>query len=225
MFAYHRRLSRVSFGEVHAGQPFRAPMRATRKGSRNATRFSTRFSTRLSTCRATRFATRFAAFSTIFHNVCEGVVRMRQGYSGQWDTSPATGESHRSNGEIVEKCGNLPPTPAIASQHATANPARGKPEQRRGTRSSRSGHRYNAHDLNARGVLLPINPPRRFFPITLNQYSHSSNPESRMSVTNICPGACVIASGGLASVRAACGVTPHAQKTGTSPVRISTGSP
>ena len=39
------------------------------------------------------------------------------------------------------------------------------------------------------------------------------------------PGLCVIANGGFACISAACGVTPHAQNTGTSPGRISTASP
>ena len=39
------------------------------------------------------------------------------------------------------------------------------------------------------------------------------------------PGACVMASGSFASISAACGVTPHAQKTGCSPSRTSTCSP
>ena len=33
----------------------------------------------------------------------------------------------------------------------------------------------------------------------------------------MCPGACVIANGGRDSITASCGVTPHAQNTGTSP--------
>ncbi len=42
------------------------------------------------------------------------------------------------------------------------------------------------------------------------------------SLTNMQPGACVIANGILATAIAACGVTPHAQNTGTSPVATST---
>src|SRR3989442_14845551 len=45
------------------------------------------------------------------------------------------------------------------------------------------------------------------------------------SVTNIWPGLCVINSGQHATTATACGATPHAQKTGTSPGLISTGSP
>ena len=45
------------------------------------------------------------------------------------------------------------------------------------------------------------------------------------SVTNMCPGAWVIISSGRLAAATACGVTPHAQKTGTSPSRISTASP
>ena len=52
-----------------------------------------------------------------------------------------------------------------------------------------------------------------------------SSSQSCKSVTNICPGLCVIRNGGLDSIATACGVTPQAQKTGTSPGRISTGSP
>lgn len=46
-----------------------------------------------------------------------------------------------------------------------------------------------------------------------------------MSVMNIWPGAWVIMNSGLTAMATACGVTPHAQKTGTSPGRISEGSP
>ncbi len=48
---------------------------------------------------------------------------------------------------------------------------------------------------------------------------------SRKSVTNMCPGLCVMQSGGRACMTTAWGVTPQAQKTGTSPARTSTGSP
>jgi hypothetical protein len=48
---------------------------------------------------------------------------------------------------------------------------------------------------------------------------------SSSSVTNMWPGAWVIISSGLLWVATACGVTPHAQNTGTSPSRISTASP
>jgi hypothetical protein len=46
-----------------------------------------------------------------------------------------------------------------------------------------------------------------------------------MSVTNMHPGACVIANGIRAAAIAACGVTPHAQNTGSSSAEMSTGSP
>src|SRR5262245_7512049 len=52
-----------------------------------------------------------------------------------------------------------------------------------------------------------------------------SRSASRRSVRNMCPGLCVIASGSCARMSAAWGVTPHAQKTGTSPALTSTGSP
>jgi hypothetical protein len=48
---------------------------------------------------------------------------------------------------------------------------------------------------------------------------------SRMSVTNMQPGLCVIANGSLADCSTACGVTPQAQKTGSSSSRMGTGSP
>ena len=48
---------------------------------------------------------------------------------------------------------------------------------------------------------------------------------SGTSVTNMCPGAWVIISSGRLAAATACGVTPQAQNTGTSPSRISTGSP
>ena len=53
----------------------------------------------------------------------------------------------------------------------------------------------------------------------------SASRSSGTSVTNMCPGACVIISSGRLAAATACGVTPHAQNTGTSPSRISTGSP
>ncbi len=43
--------------------------------------------------------------------------------------------------------------------------------------------------------------------------------------THMCPGACVTASGSLAAMIAVCGVTPHAQNTGTSGWSIVTASP
>ncbi len=45
------------------------------------------------------------------------------------------------------------------------------------------------------------------------------------SVTNIRPGAWVMQNGSRAATATACGVTPHAQKTGSSPASIATGSP
>jgi hypothetical protein len=45
------------------------------------------------------------------------------------------------------------------------------------------------------------------------------------SVINMCPGLCVIMSGGFEASATACGVTPQAQNTGTSPGAISCGSP
>src|SRR5207247_10536701 len=46
-----------------------------------------------------------------------------------------------------------------------------------------------------------------------------------MSVMNMCPGLCVIMKAGFEARATACGVTPHAQNTGTSPRLISTASP
>jgi hypothetical protein len=94
MFAYRQPLSVVGIVKIANERPLHAMSHV----ARNAARFSTPFSTRF----ATRFVTRFATFSTIFHNVCEGAVRTRQGVSGQRDTSPAAGAIQRSNGEIVE---------------------------------------------------------------------------------------------------------------------------
>ena len=45
------------------------------------------------------------------------------------------------------------------------------------------------------------------------------------SVTSMLPGACVIAKGGFEAASAACGVTPHAQNTGSSSSRTVTASP
>lgn len=42
---------------------------------------------------------------------------------------------------------------------------------------------------------------------------------------NMWPGACVIANVGLDAITAACGVTPHAQNTGTSPSSSTGTSP
>ena len=53
----------------------------------------------------------------------------------------------------------------------------------------------------------------------------STSRSSGTSVTNMCPGACVIISSGRLAAATAWGVTPQAQNTGTSPSRISTGSP
>ena len=46
-----------------------------------------------------------------------------------------------------------------------------------------------------------------------------------MSVINICPGECVITNDGFDAMMTFCGVTPHGQKTGTSPSRIVTETP
>src|SRR4029078_7353040 len=46
-----------------------------------------------------------------------------------------------------------------------------------------------------------------------------------MSVMNMCPGLCVIMDDGLGAIATGCGVTPHAQNTGTSPGRTPTESP
>ncbi len=53
----------------------------------------------------------------------------------------------------------------------------------------------------------------------------AASDSSGMSVTNMCPGAWVMSSGTRAATATACGVTPQAQKTGTSPARTSVGSP
>mmetsp|Transcript_36685 Transcript_36685/g.96053 ORF Transcript_36685/g.96053 Transcript_36685/m.96053 type:complete len:284 (+) Transcript_36685:105-956(+) len=55
--------------------------------------------------------------------------------------------------------------------------------------------------------------------------SRSISSLSVTSVTNMWPGAWVMAKGSFAWASAACGVTPHAQNTGTSPSRIVTASP
>lgn len=73
----------------------------------------------------------------------------------------------------------------------------------------------NGSTSNSTHAIIIIAPPG---PYSLND----SFVQSR---TNICPGACVMATGNFACIKAACGVTPHAQKTGTSPSRIVTGSP
>ena len=52
-----------------------------------------------------------------------------------------------------------------------------------------------------------------------NPYS-TPNCSSRRSVINMCPGAWVIMRSGFTSIATAWGVTPQAQKTGTSPSRI-----
>ncbi len=48
---------------------------------------------------------------------------------------------------------------------------------------------------------------------------------SRRSVRNMCPGLWVMANGGRLWSSTACGVTPQAQNTGTSPARTVTASP
>ena len=60
---------------------------------------------------------------------------------------------------------------------------------------------------------------------SVTRRQRSASRSSGTSVTNMCPGACVIISSGRLAAATACGVTPHAQNTGTSPSRISTGSP
>src|SRR5262249_113148 len=50
--------------------------------------------------------------------------------------------------------------------------------------------------------------PKSFYP--------PASSSSRRSVTNMHPGLCVIISGGRTAIATACGVTPHAQKTGNS---------
>src|SRR5215469_7840998 len=56
--------------------------------------------------------------------------------------------------------------------------------------------------------------------------SHDAvSPSRGRSVRNMMPGSWVIINSGHDSSATACGVTPQAQKTGTSPGRISTGSP
>ena len=54
---------------------------------------------------------------------------------------------------------------------------------------------------------------------------HTMYSKSRLLVMNMCPGACVIANSGLDAITAACGVTPHAQNTGTSPGSNTGASP
>lgn len=54
---------------------------------------------------------------------------------------------------------------------------------------------------------------------------HTMYSKSRLLVMNMCPGACVIANSGLDTITAACGVTPHAQNTGTSPGSNTGASP
>ena len=86
---------------------------------------------------------------------------------------------------------------------------------RRGTSDSRVNF---IHPKDAGGVLVELVEPgsRRRHPVT-------GTALSRASVTSMCPGAWEIASGGRDSMTAACGVTPQAQNTGTSPSRTAPG--
>src|SRR5437867_2115796 len=54
---------------------------------------------------------------------------------------------------------------------------------------------------------------------------NTANVLSRRSLMNMCPGACVRASTGFACIITACGVTPQAQNTGTSPAATGIASP
>jgi hypothetical protein len=90
MVAYVRHAFVNGVGKIGARSPFRAPARATRNEARIAT----------------WLVTRCATFSTIFHNVSEGIARSRQGIQWQRDTLLAPRSIHRPRGEIVEKCRN-----------------------------------------------------------------------------------------------------------------------
>ena len=59
----------------------------------------------------------------------------------------------------------------------------------------------------------------------LTALAQPSSAELRRSVTNMWPGAWVMQNGSRLASATACGVTPQAQKTGSSPGRSSTGSP
>ncbi len=72
-------------------------------------------------------------------------------------------------------------------------------------------------DVARRRLRGPANRQPRRHPI--------ASDSSGRSVMNMCPGAWVIISSGWLAAATACGVTPHAQNTGTSPERISTASP
>src|SRR5256885_6732482 len=54
---------------------------------------------------------------------------------------------------------------------------------------------------------------------------NAARAEFGRSVMNMCPGLCVIMNGGFEASATAWGVTPHAQKTGTSPGPNACGSP
>src|SRR5258706_12294541 len=60
-------------------RPFRAVIHMSRNQARNTTSNTTCNQARNATCNTT------CNISTIFHNVCEGLVRTRQVASGQWD--------------------------------------------------------------------------------------------------------------------------------------------
>src|SRR5207253_5342023 len=58
-----------------------------------------------------------------------------------------------------------------------------------------------------------------------NESQNAASDEFGRSVMNMCPGLCVIMNGGFDASATAWGVTPHAQKTGTSPGPNACGSP
>lgn len=70
---------------------------------------------------------------------------------------------------------------------------------------------------------IPVTEPATTALIALPP--HTMYSKSRLLVMNMCPGACVIANSGLDAITAACGVTPHAQNTGTSPGSNTGASP
>jgi hypothetical protein len=84
---------------------------------------------------------------------------------------------------------------------------------------------FSPHYRSPAGETRRSDPPqKRPLPAYAGKGDIVSASASR-SVTNIQPGACVIASSGFASIIAACVVTPQAQNTGTSPARTLTASP
>ena len=83
-------------------------------------------------------------------------------------------------------------------------------------------------ESNGHGGLATLTAPTAFRSLRGTQdliRAHPRMSRSRRSVRNMCPGLCVIAKGGLACINTACGVTPQAQNTGTSPGLKSTLSP